>query len=200
MIIDERTLEDICCAIMKAGDGTGKLTYWHTTLAANMLAEFQKEGRVTLEVSNATRQVRQQKEHWEKHQDRDESGQAAEASNSHCAVDSAVSQDKGKVRQEGKVIYIAGPMTGYEDFNFPAFHQASGFWRARGFTVMNPAEINTNHEGVSNGALLRRDLQALLLCDTIYMLDGWSVSAGAQMEFKLAKWLGMNIWYQTNYD
>jgi hypothetical protein len=36
--------------------------------------------------------------------------------------------------------YIAGPMTGLPEFNFPAFHAAAASLRARGFEVENPAQ------------------------------------------------------------
>lgn len=39
-------------------------------------------------------------------------------------------------------IYIAGQMTGFPDLNFPAFHAAAREWRAKGWHVENPAEIN----------------------------------------------------------
>jgi hypothetical protein len=39
------------------------------------------------------------------------------------------------------IIYISGPMTGYPDLNFPAFHLAASVLRSEGFTVISPAEI-----------------------------------------------------------
>lgn len=38
------------------------------------------------------------------------------------------------------VVYIAGPMSGIEDFNRPAFHEVAQALRAEGHTVLNPAE------------------------------------------------------------
>lgn len=37
-------------------------------------------------------------------------------------------------------VYLAGPMTGIEDFNFPAFNDMAAKLRARGYVVENPAE------------------------------------------------------------
>ena len=39
-------------------------------------------------------------------------------------------------------IYIAGPMTGLPELNFPAFHAEAARLRAFGYEVINPAEIN----------------------------------------------------------
>ena len=41
-------------------------------------------------------------------------------------------------------LYLAGPMTGIEDLNFPAFHAEAARLRALGYTVINPAEINAD--------------------------------------------------------
>ena len=40
----------------------------------------------------------------------------------------------------GKTAYIAGPMRGYDNFNFEAFHAASFDLRSRGYIVYSPAE------------------------------------------------------------
>lgn len=37
-------------------------------------------------------------------------------------------------------IYIAGPMTGLPDFNFPAFNDMAAILRGLGYHVENPAE------------------------------------------------------------
>lgn len=42
-------------------------------------------------------------------------------------------------------LYLAGPMTGLPDFNYPAFHAAAAAWRAAGWTVANPAENFNGH-------------------------------------------------------
>lgn len=44
-------------------------------------------------------------------------------------------------------VYLAGPMTGFEDFNVPAFNTMAAQLRARSFVVENPAE-----HGVVEGA------------------------------------------------
>lgn len=89
-------------------------------------------------------------------------------------------------------IYIAGPMTGQPDLNFPAFHKAAEMYRRIGFEVVNPAEINSdpNAQWV---ACMRADIKELMRCDEIAMLPGWEKSRGAKLEHHIASALGMTI-------
>ncbi len=78
-------------------------------------------------------------------------------------------------------IYIAGPMTGIKDLNFPAFHRAASVLRAAGHTAVNPAEINPDTNAQWQACMFR-DLEELDKCDAILMLPGWENSPGAQIE------------------
>ncbi len=103
-------------------------------------------------------------------------------------------------------IYVCGPMRGRPQFNFPAFFVAEGYLRSEGWDVVNPAQFD-QEEGVdwqgNEGGVLpegfdvketaRRDLDALLSCDAIYLLRGWSRSMGAQAEHAVARWCGLEI-------
>ncbi len=90
-------------------------------------------------------------------------------------------------------IYIAGPMSGLVDFNFPAFHKMAASFRAKGFEVVNPAEIN---EDISASwvSCLRADIRELVTCDAIVMLAGWEKSKGATLEKHIADQLGMEVY------
>ena len=70
-------------------------------------------------------------------------------------------------------IYVAGPMTGLPEFNFPAFHAAAKAWRAQGWEVVNPAEEFDGATNLPYRAYVERDVERLRTVDAIAMLDGW---------------------------
>lgn len=92
--------------------------------------------------------------------------------------------------------YIAGPMTGMPDLNFPAFHAAADQLRAAGHEPVNPAEINPD-PGAEWTDCMFRDLEALTKCDAILLLDGGQKSPGAQIERLWAIRTGKQIQYQA---
>lgn len=93
-----------------------------------------------------------------------------------------------------KRIYVAGPMTGHPELNFPAFHAVAAALRAQGHHVENPAEINADPDAEWL-ACMRMDIARLVLCDGVHMLPGWEKSRGARVEHGLAVGLGLEITY-----
>lgn len=91
-------------------------------------------------------------------------------------------------------IYIAGPMTGLPDFNYPAFHAEAARLRAQGFHVENPAENPAPACG-SWAGYMRLAIAQLVTCDAICLLPGWSTSRGASIEHGLAVHLGLAVMY-----
>lgn len=113
-------------------------------------------------------------------------------------------------------IYVAGPMRGIPEFNFPAFMRAAANLRADGHTVFNPAERDNDRHGVDiskgneagceetaakvHGFNLREALGEDLayICaeaDAIAMLPGWENSKGAKAEKATAEALGLQVIY-----
>ena len=90
-----------------------------------------------------------------------------------------------------KRIYLSGPMTGLPGLNFPAFAAMTANLRADGHTVTNPAELNP--DGGSWNDCMRRDIVALMECDTVARLPGWEHSKGARLEVLIAERLGMTV-------
>lgn len=109
-------------------------------------------------------------------------------------------------------IYIAGPMTGYPEYNFPAFFEAAEALTEGGWMVFNPAQHDLDvHETMEKlteafAADKEQCLRDCLSwdtmvicdhCDAIFMLNGWENSKGARAEWALANALGLQIIYQS---
>lgn len=89
-------------------------------------------------------------------------------------------------------IYLAGPMTGFKDLNFPAFHAGAAELRAAGLDVVNPAEINADPNANWHDCM-RADIAALMTCQGIAVLPGWEKSRGASLEVSIARGLDMPV-------
>lgn len=108
-------------------------------------------------------------------------------------------------------IYLAGPMTGYPQFNFPAFYAAATELREIGFEVISPAELddiedkgaalqsltgNATDAKRSWGEFLARDVK--LLVDTgiegIVFLPDWEKSKGAKLEAYVGLLQNFQFW------
>lgn len=88
--------------------------------------------------------------------------------------------------------YIAGPMTGVKDLNFPAFHAAAKALRDAGYDVVNPAEVNADPT-MPWAECMKRDIAQLVACDAVVVLPGHETSRGARLEVHIAKALGMVV-------
>lgn len=91
-----------------------------------------------------------------------------------------------------KRIYVAGPMTGLSEFNYPAFHAAAERLRALGFEVENPAENPEPSCGTWLG-YMRMAIRQVSRCDGMAMLPNWRDSKGARIEHQLATQLGLVV-------
>lgn len=104
--------------------------------------------------------------------------------------------------------YLAGPMRGYPEFNFPAFEQATRVLRHHGHTIFSPAEHDLDNGFDPSGmdgtieelAEVGFDLREALRIDTewicchaeaIFLLPGWKDSSGARAEKALGDALGI---------
>lgn len=87
--------------------------------------------------------------------------------------------------------YVAGPMTGYDELNYPVFAAMSARLRKIGFEVVSPAELNPVTTPYREAMV--NDILALVTCDHIVMLDGWEKSKGASLERHIADVLGIQV-------
>jgi len=102
---------------------------------------------------------------------------------------------------EGSSIYLAGPMTGYASFNFPAFQIAADWLRLKGHTVWSPHEhdLANGFDPEKDEALpfieyMRHDLPRVMQSDAVVTLRGWSRSKGAMLETRVAQECGIPIY------
>lgn len=91
-----------------------------------------------------------------------------------------------------KRLYVAGPMSGYPQCNYPAFNSAAQALRRAGYEVVNPAEVHLEerHHYVD---LIREDLRLMLDCHGVATLENWWESVGARNEVQVAGILKMPI-------
>lgn len=100
--------------------------------------------------------------------------------------------------------YIAGPMTGIEDLNFPAFDEARDMLHSNSYVAISPADLDrelgyhtegTVAENLAN--YMKRDIEAIAGADGILLLVGWEASQGAQMELMVALICNLVVWVQV---
>ena len=118
-----------------------------------------------------------------------------------------------------KKIYLAGPMRGIPQFNYPAFAAGAAKLRALGHEVFSPAEYDHKTYGVSlaneagsveqaaaeHGFDLRKALAADLtwICteaDAVALLPGWERSKGVAAERAAALALGLEVFEMESLD
>ena len=108
--------------------------------------------------------------------------------------------DRSKTR-----IFIAGPMRGYENYNFKKFDYTEEFLRRSGFDVVNPArisrkfkesEVNSDIAVYNKMVDMQQDVERT--CNAILLLDGWQWSKGVALEINTASELGMQFLLESD--
>lgn len=90
-------------------------------------------------------------------------------------------------------LYLAGPMTGFDEFNYPAFNAAAARLREAGHDVINPAENDGGEYGKEWSYYMRLDMHHVLNVEGVAVLPGWEASRGARLEVIVAVSLGLPI-------
>lgn len=94
---------------------------------------------------------------------------------------------------KGKVIYIAGPMTGLPNYNREAFFRKQMSLRLDGWAVISPHVLPS---GLTQSNYMDICLAMVRSANAVYMLRNWEKSSGAYCEHALAKKLGLDIYYE----
>lgn len=101
--------------------------------------------------------------------------------------------------------YLAGPMSGYEEYNYPAFEKAAVELRESGVKILSPHEIPwpRGHEKMQPSALwgimMEETAKLILECNGIILLKGWPSSRGAGIELRLFLDKDQPVFYYDNY-
>lgn len=100
------------------------------------------------------------------------------------------------------LIYVAGPMTGIPEFNYPTFHAAvhrlaqrghRATSAAHGHDTITPLPAPREESARPYDHYLRYALNRLLACDAVALLPGWENSAGTALEHHVATTLAMPV-------
>ena len=96
--------------------------------------------------------------------------------------------------------YLAGPMRGHEEFNFPEFHKQAKWLRAQGWTVFSPAERDEQDVALNGDWAIGKqrgldyfmqfDLAAVCQTEAVVLMNGWEESQGARLEAMVAVEIG----------
>lgn len=99
------------------------------------------------------------------------------------------------------IVFLSGPMRGWPEFNFPAFHAHAAKLREAGHEVLSPAEhdlergfdpkLSLAKQGYDLAPSWRWNIQALLRSDAIALMPGHWSSEGASLERNIARNLGL---------
>lgn len=106
-----------------------------------------------------------------------------------------------------KHIYIAGPMKGLPEFNYPAFNSTEERLKKLGYNVVNPVklsgeitpeELDANYDLLTS--VMNKEQRSIAQCDSIYLLRGWEKSKGARKELAIAIMLNLEIILEERQD
>ena len=93
--------------------------------------------------------------------------------------------------------YLSGPISGKDlGERRRAFKAAQIMLEAAGYGVVNPMENGLPIEASTNQHM-KRDIQLLTECDTIFMMDKWNHSQGCYTEFMVATAIGCEVIFES---
>lgn len=96
--------------------------------------------------------------------------------------------------------YIAGPMSGQPEYNYPLFAKAAKELRDLDHEVIAPPEIAPLREGASYNDYFLADLHEMVKYEAIVLLPAWSTSKGTLQELDLAIFLGKKVYMYCHHS
>lgn len=99
-------------------------------------------------------------------------------------------------------LYLAGPMRGIPNSNYPAFIEAAAVLRSQGHEVFSPVDWDIDNHGPQGCDASSFDIRAALsadlqwICDyadAVVLLPGWENSRGARAEACTAEAIGVQV-------
>lgn len=98
-------------------------------------------------------------------------------------------------------VYLSGPMTGFEDWNYPAFHEAAKKLRKKGYEVYNPAEFTDDPDNFDARAAFSEYCDYIINhADLVVILPCWFYSKGVKVEKTLAEIIGLEIVFYEDME
>jgi hypothetical protein len=95
-------------------------------------------------------------------------------------------------------LYVAGPMTGYDNYNFDKFNTVTRELAWMGHEVYNPASSFNGAQDLPYDLYLRHAVQMVTMVNGLVLLKGWEQSRGALTEVHVA--LSCNMpFYEIRY-
>lgn len=111
-------------------------------------------------------------------------------------------------RSKEMKVYIAGPMRGYENYNFTAFDNMRDQLAETGVTPVSPADLDRELvkktgrtiDQLTPEECMEGDIKAISDCDAIMVLNGWVSSKGCRVEIAYATYRSIPIFYEAEFD
>lgn len=118
-----------------------------------------------------------------------------------------VKQDESWALNRNLTYYLAGPMSGYENYNYPVFAQYCSILRSAHVKVKSPHEVDYPDSKVLGDlpyqVYIDGGLKLLDECDGLILMPGWPQSTGAQLELSKALERHLPVYFaiaNTNTD
>lgn len=111
-----------------------------------------------------------------------------------------------KNKEKIRGIFISGPMTGFENYNFDKFNEVAARLIRAGYNVINPVNIckKFKQEEVIkskeafDAMVAEQQVAERERCDAILLLDGWELSLGVRLELQTAIELKFRIFLEKD--